>query len=115
MLPGATCSEIELGNLDPKRDYVNVSDVVSAITTIINSYKGRFDVFNIGSGKEYSVCEILELIEKIIGRKVGIMQRKDRIRTSDRMHLLANIDHITNELGWNPHVDIETGLKDIFL
>ena len=50
---------IKVDDLSPKRDYVYIDDLCSAIVKAIN-YKGNEHIFNIGSGKSYSVKEVIE-------------------------------------------------------
>jgi UDP-glucose 4-epimerase len=105
--------EIELGNIEPKRDFVNVKDVAEAFIALVDDFKGNFGIFNVGSGKEYSVREILEICERIIGKEIRAKSTKSRIRKTDRMHLLTDIDRITKETSWRPVVDIEDGLREL--
>ncbi|MCK4256030.1 GDP-mannose 4,6-dehydratase, partial [candidate division WOR-3 bacterium] len=107
--------QIQLGNLDPKRDFVHIKDLINAIITLLDSFKGRHGVFNIGSGKEYSVKEIVEFFENILYESITIKQHPDRIRKVERMHLLADINKIKNAVVWKPRVDIQEGLKELVL
>ena len=55
---------IKVDDLSPKRDYVYIDDLCSAIVKAIN-YKGKEHIFNIGSGKSYSVKEVIYFIQNI--------------------------------------------------
>lgn len=105
--------EIELGNLSPKRDYIHVLDIVSAIIALLEQFNGKFDIFNIGCGREYSVGEIVEECAQIIGQEIKIRQTKARIRTSERMHLLASIRKIQEVTNWSPKKEIREGLRGL--
>lgn len=106
-------AEIELGNIEPKRDFINVKDVAEAFITLIDDFKGNFGIFNIGSGKEYSVREILEICERIIGSEIRAKSTKSRIRKTDRMHLLSAVEKIMRETSWRPRINIEEGLREL--
>ena len=105
--------KISLGNLEPKRDYIHVEDAVTAIITLINEFEGKFDVFNIGSGKEYSVKQVVQYAQEALDEKIEIVQDKDRMRKSDRLHLLADISKIQAEVGWEPQWALKKGLKEL--
>ena len=49
--------------MKPKRDYIDADDVASALNKMIN-YKNRYSIFNICCGKEYSVKDIINILEK---------------------------------------------------
>lgn len=105
--------EIELGNLTPKRDFIHVSDVVRAIMTLLTEFDETFRTYNVGTGIEYSVREVVEKTSKALGEEIEIVQDDDRVRESDRPHLKANVTRLRDELGWEPEVEFVTGLRDL--
>ncbi len=77
------------------RDYVHVSDVVIAnITAATSNHDLRGDVFNVGSGKNYSV---LELAKMMGGEYTHVPARVGEARQT-----LANINKIKEYFGWEP-------------
>lgn len=103
--------KIELGNLTPRRDYIHVDDVCKAIITLLKHDKEG--VYNIGTGVEYSVNGIVEVVNEILGEEIQIVQDKRRMRKVEREHLLADITKIQNETGWKPKIKLKDGLKGI--
>lgn len=102
---------IELGNLQPKRDFIYVDDVSDALYKILE-HKPKNRVYNIGTGKEHSVKEIAELFIKFLPRKnLRVLLRKNLIRKKERLHLKADIVKIKKELGWHPKISISKGIK----
>jgi len=101
--------KIEIGNLSPKRDYIHVNDVCEAILALLKHEKSG--VYNIGTGKEHSVKDIVDLVSEILQKKLQVVQVKERIRKVERMHLLADINRIQNETGWKPKIELKEGLK----
>lgn len=102
---------IELGNLQPKRDFIYVDDVSDALYKILE-HKPKNRVYNIGTGKEHSVKEIAELFIKFLPRKnLRVLPRKNLIRKKERLHLKADILKIKKELGWHPKISISKGIK----
>jgi len=106
---------IQLGNLFPKRDYVHVEDVADALYSLASSpIKEEIDVFNIGSGLEYSVGELVEMCSAVIGEKIEIESVKARQRNNDRLNQLADINKINSVTGWNPSRSLEQALKEVW-
>ena len=100
---------LELGNLNPKRDYIYVGDVASALITLAQ-FDTDFDIFNIGNGKEYSVQDIINVCGKILVRNLRVVSKERLCRKIDRLHLLSDISKIKSATGWSPKFDLETGL-----
>lgn len=93
------------------RDFVYVDDVLSAIEKALFS-KSETRIFNIGSGKGYSVNQIFEILKKISGFK-GEPEFKEE-RKGEVRHTLADISKAQIELRWKPEISIEDGLKRTF-
>jgi len=108
-----TSNCIPLGNIKPKRDYIHTRDIAEAIYAICESDIGGYEVFNIGSGKEYSVEEIVTMLGEILKRPLTIKQVRERMRKVERMHLLADISKIRNATGWEPKIQLHDALVDI--
>ena len=105
--------KVYLGNLAPKRDYIYVGDVVKALMMIENNFHTGFDVFNVGTGKEYSVKELVEIIGGLLNEDISIEVDKNRVRQQERMHLVADVQKIKNVIGWESEESIETGLQKL--
>ncbi|WP_170018354.1 NAD-dependent epimerase/dehydratase family protein [Campylobacter sp. RM16190] len=84
---------IELGNLTPKREYNSVLDVVKIYEKLLHA-KSKHKIFNIGSGFGYSVGDIVELMKKISGHDIEILQTSKFIRNDEPEILLADISRL---------------------
>lgn len=102
---------IEVQTGKPKRDMVFVSDVVEAFLLSLNKDDG-FQVYNVGSGKNYSVKEMAIKLIKISGK--GKFNDLKTPRPNDILETLANITMIRKSLNWNPKVNIDDGLKKTY-
>lgn len=92
------------------RDYIFIDDVVDAIMAVLN-YEGEENIFNVGSGRGYSINEIIKLItEKLSLKKPPIIQYYSSRKCDVRKNIL-NIDRITNCIGWRPNTPIEKGIE----
>jgi UDP-glucose 4-epimerase len=105
--------EIELGNLEPKRDFIHTSDMANAIYLLMHKFEEGVDIFNLGQGREYSVTEIVEAFEYCLGEKITIKQHPERIRKVERMHLLADVSKLKAFIGWEPKIGIFEGIKTL--
>lgn len=104
---------IKLGNLTPKRDFIHTSDMADAIYSLINQFNSGIDIFNLGRGEEYSVTEIVEAFENVLGQRITIEVDPERVRKVERMHLLADISKLKNFTGWAPKIGIREGIQTL--
>jgi UDP-glucose 4-epimerase len=87
--------------------------MATALRLLLEQFDEGIDTFNLGRGIEYSVREIVEAFERQLGEKITIEQNPDRMRKSDRMHLLAEIDKLQKRVGWKPTISIDEGIKTL--
>ncbi|MDM5314929.1 UDP-glucose 4-epimerase GalE [Fictibacillus sp. b24] len=90
------------------RDYIHVTDLAKAhVLSLESLLKGNNTnaVYNLGTGRGYSVREIIETCENVTGIKATIVET-DR-RAGDPDELVASADKIHRELGWTPEYSLE--------
>lgn len=104
---------VKLGNLEPRRDYIHTSDLARGLMAALDHKQDGYDVFNIGTGEEHSVKDIVEMCEAILGEAIEIEQSPRLTRKMDRMHLYANIDKIWQTMSWKPKVGIQEALREL--
>jgi len=100
-----------VGNLEAKRDFTDVRDVVKAYSLILDKAENR-EVFNVCSGKVYSIQEILDKLLKMTDEKIEVKKDKERMRPSDIPILQGSYDKLKEETGWKPEIPIEKSLRD---
>jgi len=105
--------QIELGNLTPRRDFIHVSDVTSALTTLLTEHDDGHATYNVGTGTEYSVREVVEKTSEALGEDITVVQDDERVRESDRPHLKADISRMQDDYDWEPEVDLVAGLREL--
>jgi UDP-glucose 4-epimerase len=102
------------GSIDNVRDYLHLEDLSRVFDAVLTP-RNAFDIFNIGSGKGYSVKEILELIERCSGRKIV---RQYAASDNSFRHLpswvVLDSSKAKRELGWEPEIELEEGLKRLW-
>lgn len=104
--------EIILQDPEPKRDFLYVSDLIDAYFSAAKNQKLRFEIFNVGYGKSYSVKEVVGLILKLSKKNPKVTFTGVR-RQNEIMDSVADIAKIKNLLAWKPKISIEEGLKMI--
>lgn len=97
----------------PKRDYIHVTDVVEAVHAIIKTpATSEMQIYNLGSGKSYSVKEVIELVCANFENKIEYTCTNE-IRQNEVMDTIADISRIKNETGWKPAISLEEGIKEL--
>lgn len=104
---------VDLGNLSPARDFVHASDVANAIVTLATEFDGDYRAYNVGTGIEHTVREVVEAVGDALGEEITIEQDEDRVRESDRPHLRADISRLESEFGWSPKYTLREGLTQL--
>ena len=88
------------------RDYLHIQDLAHAhLLTIEKLEKGVSKVFNLGSGVGYSILEVLDEIEKVMGVKLNRVTSP--ARKGDPAVLLAAIGKAKDQLGWKPEASLD--------
>jgi GDP-4-dehydro-6-deoxy-D-mannose reductase len=100
--------EIHVKDLEPRRDYIFVGDVVDAVVKAMGRAEG-FGLFNIGSGTSHSVSELIAIIQQVWGTALPV--RSDGVRRpGEVMETIADITRAQQELGWRPRFTLRQGL-----
>jgi UDP-glucose 4-epimerase len=93
------------------RDYLHVVDLAHAHLLALDALEaGKNQVFNLGSGSGYSVFEVVNEIENVVGDKLN--QVVSPARSGDPAVLLADIDKARKELGWIPKANLNQIILD---
>jgi len=95
------------GNGEQSRDFVFVSDVVSANISAMES--GVQGVFNIGCGEQTSLNELADLVKNIAGNDVPILYEPPR--DGDIKKSFADISRAREMLGYEPEYSVREGLE----
>jgi len=94
------------------RDYIHVSDLTQAhlLALEVLLSDGESAVYNLGNNRGYSVREVIELAEKVTGKKIAVMETERR--PGDPARLIASSEKIKTSLGWKPKFEnLETIIK----
>lgn len=102
--------EVKLGNIESFRDFTYVSDTARGMITALLANNAVGETINIGSNKSYKIKNLVEIISKIIGKKVSIRIDKNRLRPYDVQKLICDNHKAKKLLEWQPEIPIEEGL-----
>lgn len=74
---------LKTGNLNTKRDFIDVNDVINLMWKLINNKSAYGEVVNICTGVAVSISDILNSLVKLSGKEITIVSEEKRIRSND--------------------------------
>ena len=98
------------GDGSSRRDYTHVSDITGGIIAALGYKDVAFQVFNLGSGKTVTLCELVALLEEITGRKAELNRLPSQ--PADMPETWADIGKATSLLQYSPKVEFASGLEN---
>jgi len=102
---------ISVGNLEAKRDFLDVRDVVRAYRLLAESSLWG-QTYNICSGKSYSIKEVLETLIALSRAKIKVVIDPTKLRPSDIPVLWGDNSKLTKDLAWSPAISFRQTLED---
>lgn len=94
------------------RDFISVHDIVRANLVVLENDKANYQVYNVGSGKPTTIVEIAEMLAKMTSSSIE-PEILGKYRKGDTRHCTADITKIHTELGFEPEVTLEEGLREL--
>jgi GDP-4-dehydro-6-deoxy-D-mannose reductase len=108
---------ITIGNLDARRDFTDVRDVVNAyalLAELPTTTAGSEDrTFNICSGHARSMREILDRLLALARVEVTVQQDASRLRPNDTPVFVGDFGRVAAATGWSPAIPLDTTLADV--
>lgn len=96
-----------------RRDFVHVRDVAQAFRLAMEKPEAADEVFNIGSGRNYSIREIAEQMANALGKDEIEPQIVGKCRVGDIRNCFADISRAKTILGYRPRFQLEEGLAEL--
>lgn len=105
---------IKVGNLQTKRDYTDVRDVVRAYADLAFAPHLAHPLYNVCSGRSHPGQELLDLLLAAMGLQGKVQAETDRslIRPNDPADLFGSHQRLKDELGWQPTIPLEQTIVD---
>ncbi len=96
-----------------RRDFVSVYDIATACCLALDRSETAGQVYNIGSGRSYTIREIAERLARVTGREYLEPEITGKYRVGDIRHCFADISQARSALGYEPGVRLEDGLVEL--
>lgn len=104
---------LHVGNLEARRDFTDVRDVVRAYSTLLEKADGG-EVYNIGSNKTWKIGEIVAmLVEASRVKGIALEQQSVRLRSNDVPVMRCDASKAEKTIGWRPEIPMERTLQDL--
>ncbi|MBR6771141.1 MAG: GDP-mannose 4,6-dehydratase [Lachnospiraceae bacterium] len=100
-----------VGNLNTKRDFTDVRDVVKAYALLIRTGKAG-ETYNVGSGHAVTIEEVLKLILSLSEKEIRVEVDANKIRPADVPVIEADIGKICQTSGWTPEITLEQTIRE---
>ncbi|MFX1395266.1 MAG: NAD-dependent epimerase/dehydratase family protein, partial [Promethearchaeota archaeon] len=100
---GIEKKKISLTLCEQTREFLYIDDVVEAYISLANNFKKvrKMGIFNLGTGKEIKLLDIVNLIRKKLNDTKFMIGDKP-YKPGEPMHFFASIDKINKAIGWAP-------------
>lgn len=96
-----------------QRDFVSVYDVAQGCRLALESDAANGEVFNVGSGRAYTIREIAKSFARVVGRENLQPEITGQYRVGDIRHCFADISRARQILGYQPKVTLEEGMLEL--
>jgi GDP-4-dehydro-6-deoxy-D-mannose reductase len=104
---------MQVGNLDTRRDFLDVRDVASAFVALAE--RGRAgETYNICSGRAVAVREILRELIGLARVAVEVRDDPERMRAADAPLLFGDAAKLRAQTGWQPRYALAETLREVY-
>ncbi len=103
---------LTVGNIEVKRDFTDVRDVVAAYFALLDQGRSG-EIYNVCSGCAIRVADVIGQFEAILGIHVEIEIDRERVRSNEASAVVGDATKIRRETGWIPQISLETTLRDL--
>lgn len=108
----AQVARIAVGNLEARRDFTDVRDVVRAYRQmIVQGVPG--ETYNVCSGYSLAISDVTRILEKISGSPLEFFVSEELVRKVEVPELYGSAAKLENATGWRPEVPLEATVAEI--
>lgn len=104
--------QVRVGNLDPVRDLLHVSDVVEAYVDILERGEPG-EIYNVASGHGVSLRDVFERLRTIVGVEAEPIPASELVRPVDIPHLVGDSAKLRRLTGWTPRTELAEALREV--
>jgi len=105
-------ARLEMGNLDPARDMMDVRDTVRAYRAMMASAKPGTP-YNVCSGTAVPIGRLVEVFTSQARVPITIAQDPSRFRPNDTPMVLGDHSRLTRDTGWSPQIGLDKTVEDL--
>jgi len=103
---------MRVGNLEARRDFTDVRDVVHAYHLLIaQGQPGQ--VYNVGFGQSHPIQKVLDTLLSMSHARIAIEPDPERMRPSDTPDIVCDAGKLRRQIGWQPTISFEQSLSDV--
>jgi len=110
-------AEIRVGNIDVRRDFGDVRDVVRAYRLILEGLAagniGSGSVLNVATGRSVAIGEMLAMLANVVGVDVRPVRDPALVRAGEAPEIVGDASRLTALTGWRPSIPLPTTLADL--
>ncbi len=103
---------LHVGNIEVKRDFLHVSDVIRAYEMLAQN-EGNGEAYNLCSGKSHSLKQIIDILQTLTGIKVEICIDSERTRANDIQEIYGSCEKLKKNIPWEPRYSITDIINDL--
>ena len=103
---------LKVGNIEVKRDFTDVRDVVAAYHELLNKARTG-EIYNVCSGRAVLLADVLRELQQNCSVAVKLEVDSARLRPIEAPQMFGNLGKIQSETGWRPQVPLESTLKEL--
>lgn len=110
------CGHVEpvmrVGNLDSRRDFSDVRDVVRAYVSLMELGKAG-EIYNVGSGIGRSIQSLLDALRSRSDAEILVETDPERLRPIETSAVIADTSRLREQTGWQPEIPFESTLDHL--
>lgn len=103
---------IYVGNLEAKREFLDVRDVARAYLLMIESCDPG-EAYNIATGRSMTIRAMLGILLSMTDRNISIQAQASRLRPVDIEEVAGDYSKLHAKTGWKPEIALEQTLEDL--
>jgi UDP-glucose 4-epimerase len=104
---------LPLTSFQEKRDFIYIDDVIDAYELAMQKKFEGCPVFNVGTGIEHSLADVIGCIEEKVGKKMKVKEGAYRHRPWRSSCWAADIRSTKKILGWKPKHSLKPGISNV--
>lgn len=106
---------IQIGNLETRRDFMDVRDVVRAYLGLVSRYHGNEvrEIFNIASEKTRTICSVLDMLRAASTVESEVRVDPERVRPAEIPETSADPSRLRAAIGWEPEWSLDRSVRDV--